>query len=102
MSRDPINRGKPPGPIACSKVGGVAADLLVRSLVEVGLTLRIGLRAGVVARGALQSVLILRAFSRRYPGRVWGGIVVKIEDGVNGLAGVRAIRPAAAPGVKSG
>ncbi|MCY4628526.1 MAG: efflux RND transporter permease subunit, partial [Acidobacteria bacterium] len=101
MSSDRSSHAEPGGPIAYMASNGVASNLLMFGILAVGLVSLTGLEQEGWPTVPFNQFEISVPFPGATPEEVEEAIVVKIEDGVRGLADVKAVRSIAAPGMAS-
>ena len=101
MSADKTDHGERPGPIAYMASNSVAANLLMWGIVAAGLVSFTGLEQEGWPTVPFNQFEISVPFPGATPEEVEEGIVVKIEDEVEGLADVKTVRSIAAPGMAS-
>ena len=101
MSSDPRNHGEPNGPIAYMASNGVAANLLMIGILVAGVVSLFRLDLESWPSVPFHQVEVAVAYPGATPEEVVEGIVIKIEDEVEGLDDVKRIRSVAAPGMGS-
>ena len=101
MSRDPRSHGEKPGPIAYMASNGVAANLLMVGIIVAGVASFFGLELEAWPAVPFNQVEVSVAYPGATPEEVEEAIVAKIEDEVEGLGDVKAVKSVAAPGVGS-
>ena len=101
MSRNPSNHGEPGGPIAYMASNSVAANLLMVGILVAGVASFFGLELEAWPTVPFNQVEVSVAYPGATPDEVEEAIVVKIEDEVEGLAGVKSVKSVAAPGMAS-
>lgn len=94
-------QGEPPGPIAYMASNGVAANLLMLAIVAAGIVSFTGLDREAWPVLPFNTIEIGIPYPGASPDDIVESIVVKVEDEVTGLEGVKAVRSAAAPGMAS-
>ncbi len=101
MSPDGLSAEESRGPIAYMARNGVAANLLMFFIVAGGLLSLPGLVQEAFPTVSLNAVEVSVAYPGATPSEVEESIVVKIEEGVASLAGVREVTSVAAEGLAS-
>ena len=101
MSRPENNHREPGGPIAYMASNGVAANLLMVGILVAGVASLFGLELEAWPTVPFNQVEVSVAYPGATPEEVEEGIVVKIEDEVEGLGDVKAVKSVAAPGMAS-
>ena len=93
--------GEPAGPIAYMASNGVAANLLMFAILAAGLVSLPGLERQSWPTLAFNHIEVSIAYPGATPEEVEESIVVKVEEQVSSLDGVRAVKSTAAPGIAS-
>ena len=101
MSMDHGNHNEPSGPIAYMAGNSVAANLLMLAIVAAGLISLSGIDREAWPTTPFYHIEVSMAYPGATPEEVEESIVVKIEDQVSGLDGVKAVKSVAAPGIAS-
>ena len=101
MSPDERHHSEPPGPIAYMASNGVAANLLMIGIIVAGVASLFGLELEAWPTVPFNQVEVSVAYPGATPEEVEEGIVVKIEDEVEGLGDVKGVKSVAAPGMGS-
>ncbi len=93
--------GEPAGPIAYMATNGVAANLLMVSILVIGFVSLTGLERTGWAVVPFNTIEVTMAYPGATPNEIEESIVVKIEEQVASLEDVKSVRSVAAPGVAS-
>ncbi|MYJ74526.1 MAG: efflux RND transporter permease subunit, partial [Gammaproteobacteria bacterium] len=93
--------GEPSGPIAYMASNGVAANLFMFAILAAGLVSLPGLERQSWPTLAFNHIEVSIAYPGATPEEVEESIVVKVEEQVSSLDGVRAVKSTAAPGIAS-
>ena len=101
MSRNPVSHGEPPGPIAYMASNSVAATLLMVGILVAGVASFFGLELEAWPAVPFNQVEVSVAYPGATPDEVEEAIVARIEDVVEGLGDVKAVKSVAAPGMAS-
>ena len=101
MSRNPVSHGEAPGPIAYMASNGVAANLLMVGILVAGVASFFGLELEAWPTVPFNQVEVSVAYPGATPEEVEEAIVARIEDEVEGLGDVKAVKSVAAPGMAS-
>ncbi|MCY4573775.1 MAG: efflux RND transporter permease subunit, partial [Gemmatimonadetes bacterium] len=101
MSSRQTNHGEPGGPIAYMASNSVAANLLMIGILFAGVASFFGLELEAWPTVPFNQVEVSVAYPGATPEEVEEGIVAKIEDEVEGLGDVKAVKSVAAPGMAS-
>ena len=101
MSMDHGNHNEPSGPIAYMAGNSVAANLLILAIVAAGLISLFDIDREAWPTTPFYHIEVSMAYPGATPEEVEESIVVKIEDQVSGLDGVKAVKSVAAPGIAS-
>ena len=101
MSMDHGNHNEPSGPIAYMAGNSVAANLLMLAIVAAGLISLFDIDREAWPTTPFYHIEVSMAYPGATPEEVEESIVVKIEDQVSGLDGVKAVKSVAAPGIAS-
>ncbi len=101
MSRNPVSHGEAAGPIAYMASNGVAANLLMVGILVAGVASFFGLELEAWPTVPFNQVEVSVAYPGATPEEVEEAIVAKIEDEVEGLGDVKAVKSVAAPGMAS-
>ena len=95
------NHNEPSGPIAYMTGNGVAANLLMLTIIAAGLISLSGIDREAWPTTPFYHIEVSMAYPGATPEEVEESIVVKIEDRVSGLDDVKAVKSVAAPGMAS-
>ncbi len=95
------NHGEPGGPIAYMASNSVAANLLMVGIIVAGVASFFGLELEAWPAVPFNQVEVSVAYPGATPEEVEESIVAKIEDEVEGLGDVKAVKSVAAPGMAS-
>ncbi len=101
MSRTDDYSGEPAGPIAYMASNPVAANLFVFAILAAGLVSLPGLERESWPTLAFNHIEVSIAYPGATPKEVEESIIAKVEEQVNSLDGVRAVKSMAAPGIAS-
>ena len=93
--------GEPPGPIAYMASNRVAANLLMLGILAAGLVSLTGLDREAWPKVPFNTIEVSVAYPGATPEEVEESIVVKIEEQVEALGDVKAVKSVAAPGMAS-
>ena len=101
MSRNAGHSGEPAGPIAYMAGNSVAANLFMFAILAAGLVSLTGLEREAWPTVPFNTIEVSMAYPGATPEEVEESIVVKIEEQVNSLDDVKAVKSIAAPGMAS-
>ena len=101
MNQDSSNPAEPSGPIAYMASNGVAANLLMIAILAAGLVSLTGLDREAWPTVPFNQIEVSMAYPGATPEEVEESIVVKIEEQVESLEDVKAVKSIAAPGMAS-
>ena len=101
MSQNDGFHGERPGPIAYMAGNSITANLLMFAIIAAGLVALTGLEREAWPTVPFNHVEVSMAYPGATPEEVEESIIVKIEDEVNGLEDVKAVKSIAAPGMAS-
>ena len=101
MSRSDDYSGEPVGPIAYMASNGVAANLFMFAILAAGLVSLPGLERESWPTLAFNHIEVSIPYPGATPEEVEESIIVKVEEQVSSLDGVRAVKSTAAPGIAS-
>ena len=101
MSRNMGYQGEPGGPIAYMASNSVAANLFMFAILAAGLVALTGLEREAWPTLPFNTIEVSMAYPGATPEEVEESIVVKIEEEVNSLDDVKAVKSVAAPGMAS-
>ena len=101
MNRTDAYQGEPGGPIAFMASNRVAANLLMVSILAAGLVALMGLEREAWPTVPFNTIEVSVAYPGAQPEEVEESIIVKIEEQVEALEDVKAVKSLAAPGLAS-